>query len=214
MSSVALFVNNNLLSEYQKYLAMSPIKGAITFPPFTPIFLIADFISTVALYVLVIVRAGLSFFKYPYAQQIIDVLRFVFLYVAFTYIVSTLWMGQLEKQIGFEYECFKSQVAIDFADYYLRNNALPETLAAFTTYKTNPANHAALIYSKQTSLATVLVVDEKENRIMEGYRLTGLSHATNPGYRNYFDTYNIYNSTICKGSLRIPDYDPRVKVGK
>lgn len=203
MAVAALLINNQLMYSYDDYLNMSYVKGAIQLPPFNFLFLLTDFVSSIALILLIAVRTGTTFFRLSYARISFDILRLVFIYVVFTTITGHYWLKESIKQFNWNYQRFKSQVKIDFATYYLRHGKTPENLQDFTRYSINPVNNSSLIYSKGSLLSTT-VTDEKGNKILESYKdFIGINtYKDNPS--EFFSIYRIENKTLCLGSLIIP----------
>ncbi|MEN9327998.1 MAG: hypothetical protein RI947_806 [Candidatus Parcubacteria bacterium] len=207
MAFIGLYVNAKLQESYVQYLDMSYIKGSIQLPPFPLLFIAADFASSVALILILYVRVGVSFFSIPFARHFVNVMRFIFIYVVFTSIVSTLWVHQLEKQINWDYTCFRNQLAIDAAVYYYRNGHMPESLSEFTTITTNPANRSPLQFSRGQGV-NITVTDKAGNQLVNGYKdFIGIKiYTDNPA--DFFVTRRITNDTLCHGTLKIPpEYD-------
>lgn len=207
---IALFINNQLVTDYAKYLSMSPVIGAVKLPPFTLLFLIADFISSIAILLLISIRIGVSFFSMPYAGSFVEFGRLLLLSATFSIIISQFWLVELSKQTNWNYHCFKNQLIIDIAVYYYHNHKLPGRLEEFTQYKINPVNDAYLLYSGDNSM-NIVISDGKGNKLVEGYKdFIGLiSNTDNPP--NFFKLLRIENKDLCSSALKIPpefDKDP------
>lgn len=206
----ALFFNNQLQTDYARYLNLSYIKGAIQLPPFTLLFLLADFISSVGILFLMFFRTRTTFFKSPFARTFMDVFRLIAVYVVFTTVISGLWLIKERKNMNWNYLCFEKQIAIDLAVFYYRNNRLPEKLEEFTSYKINPSNNSALIYTPGSILA-ITITDQKGNKIVEGYKDINTLNIYKNDPPGFFTSFRILNKSICSGSLKIPpeyDQDP------
>ena len=202
----ALFVNSLLLQDYNQYLTMSVVRGAIQLPPFTLLFLIADFLSSMLLLGLAI-KMGKSLNNNPNSRTFIDIFRLICISIVFTTIASNLWEGEIKKQINWNYECFKNQLTVDLAAYYYRNQLLPKSIEDFTKLIINPINNSELIYSQGDTL-TVSISDKSGNKIVEGYKdLLGIkSSLDNPS--SFFSKFKIINDTLCKNSITIaPEYN-------
>lgn len=203
LSLMALFLNDRLVASYGSYLDMFYVKGAIALPHFTILFIAADFISSIIILAALTVRLGSAFFRIRYARFIMDVIRLAFVYVIFTTIASMLWVREVDRNMNWNFECFKDQVAIDLISYYYRNDGMPSRLGEFTTYTVNPVNNSPLVYVPGSELQT-MVTDEKGNKIFEGYKdLMGVDvYKDNPS--DFFASYRIMNKTLCSGTLKIP----------
>jgi len=200
ITAAALLINSQIQAEYARYLDMSYVKGAIRLPPFTLLFILADFISTVVLLLLITARAGTSFFKLPVTRILMDILRLVMIYVIFILIVSRLWVKEVDRNLNWNFECFKSQMAIDIAVFYYQNGRLPNRLDEFSQFTTNPINNSDLVFTDGSTLS-IYISDQMGNKIIEGYKdLIGLD--TDP--LSFFTVYRIFNKTLCSGGLKIP----------
>lgn len=204
LTMAALVINSQLTGNYERYLSMSYVKGAIYLPPFTFLFLMADFISSILLTLLLLAKKAPMARKNPGIQTVFDVLRLIFIWAIFQSLVSSFWFKEESKLLNFDYLCFSDQVTVDMAGYYFRNNRLPEKLSDFTNYKVNPINNSKLVLTLGDVLS-VKVSDEKGNIVMEGSKqLIGIKmYETNPS--EFFKRYNLKNSTICKDKLNIPE---------
>jgi hypothetical protein len=205
MTVAALVINNLLLADYNRYLDMGYIKGAIQLPPFPLLFILADFISSAGLLLMISVKLGFSAFRKPGMRLLTDVLRLVFIYVVFLDVTLHFYIKETSKQMEtfWTYPCFKDQVAIDLAVYYYKNGAIPSKLDDFTNFKENPVNKSPLIYTPGSQLTTT-IIDGKDNKILVGYKdLMGLEmYKSDPP--SFFTTLRISNKTMCSGSLNIP----------
>lgn len=203
LSIIALYVNTQLHNSYQEYLGMSYIKGSISLPPFTLIFIGADFISSVLLVFIVYVRLRVEPIQLKFVKIFMDIMRFFFLYAAFTSIVSHIWLQQLTSQANFNYNCFKEQLVIDAAVYYYRHSGvMPEKLADFTEVSVNPFNNSPLIYKKIQG-ANIEITDKAGNRLIDITNFIGIGvYKAHP--EEFFTLHHINNKNICQGSLKIP----------
>lgn len=206
LAIVAMLVNLILIQEYDRYLQLTSIKGSITLPHFTSLFLLIDGITSVGIVVILAFKRGLTLFSTPYARLSIDIIRLVLIFIIFLQVISAIWMKQTNVEMGWDYQCFKYQVAIDLANYYYQNHEFPDKLEEFTLFTSNPFNTAPLLYTAGEQ-AAIYVRDAKENVIVEGPKdLLGLQlYENNP--KQFFIVYDIANRNVCNGELRLPHFD-------
>ena len=203
MAVLALYANSQLVRSYDRYLNMSYVKGAIRLPHFSLLFVLSDLLATVTVIVIFIIKLGPKFSRLKLMHAIFNFASLLFIYVIFTTLISTLWLKETQKNVNWNYMCFKNQIAIDLATFYFKNQHLPEKLEEFTSFKINPINNSPLILTPGSTLS-IAVTDEKGNKIMEGYKdLMGLKmYSENP--EDFFATYRIFGENACSDLLKIP----------
>jgi hypothetical protein len=206
LAIAAMLVNLILIQEYDRYLQLTSIKGSITLPHFSSLFLLIDGITSVGIVAILAFKRGLTLFSTPYARLSIDIIRLVLVFIIFLQVISAIWMKQTNVEMGWDYQCFKYQVAIDLANYYYQNHEFPAKLEEFTLFTSNPFNTAPLLYTAGEQ-AAIYVRDAKENVIVEGPKdLLGLQlYENNP--KQFFIVYDIANRNVCNGELRLPHFD-------
>ncbi len=202
MAGAGIYVNFQLQDSYSYYLRLTVVKGAIVLPPFILLFIIADFVTSLLLLLWARVQAGKNFFSYKYARIILDLIRFLLIYVVFSTVLFGIWVKQFEKQANWRFTCLKEQVAIDFATYYFRNRAYPQKLEEFSSYSVNPINNSPFVYTSGTQLSAT-VRDEAGNVIMTGTDLLGMELYTNDPQK-FFEQRRSMRDVICPGKVVIP----------
>ena len=204
ISLLALYINANLMDDYSRALNSGYIKGAVTLPPFTLLFILSDIISTIITILIIIGKLGINYLKDPTIKVLFEFIRLMLLGGLFMMITSHLSLNQvIEKQSGFDYLCFKNQLIIDAAVFYYKNDRNPESLEDFTTIRVNPINKSPLIFVKKNG-NSIYINDEAGNKIIEGLKdIQGLeTYKNSPKY--FFTIFNIDNKHLCGGSLIIP----------
>lgn len=206
LAIVAMLVNLILIQEYDRYLQLTSIKGSVTLPHFTSLFLVVDGITSIGIVAILAFKRGLALFSMPYARLSIDIIRLVLVFIIFFQVISAIWMKQTNVEMGWDYQCFKYQVVIDLATYYYQRHEFPTRLEDFTSFTSNPFNTAPLLYSAGEQTA-IFVTDTKENVIVEGPKdLLGLQlYENNP--MQFFTVYDIANRNVCDGELRLPNFN-------
>ena len=207
LAIAAMLVNLILIQEYDRYLQLTSIKGSVTLPHFTSLFLLIDGITSVGIVAILAFKRGLALFSTPYARLSIDIIRLVLVFIIFLQVISAIWMKQTNVEMGWDYQCFKYQVVIDLANYYYQNHEFPTKLEEFTSFTSNPFNTAPLLYTGGKH--AVYVMDAKENVIVEGPKdLLGLQLYENDP-KQFFIVYDIANRNVCNGELRLPYFDKK-----
>lgn len=205
LAIAAMLVNLFLIQEYDRYLQLTLIKGSITLPHFTSLFLVVDGITSIGIVAILAIRRGMALFSTPYARLSIDIIRLALVFIIFLQVISTIWMKQTNVEMGWDYQCFKYQVAIDLATYYYQHHGMPTKIGDFTAYTNNPFNQAPLLFTAGEQTA-VYVTDAKENVIVEGPKdLLGLQLYENDP-KQFFIVYDIANRNVCNGELLLPRF--------
>lgn len=214
LTIVGLFINSKLDQSYVRYLHLSSIKGSIELPPFILICIAADIISSILIIAIAFYKFHVDYFRNKYAYLILDIGRLIIIYFVFSFIVSWFWSNQIiEKETSWDSQCYKYQLSIDLATYYLKNGSMPGQLSDFTQEIINPINKSPLVYKPGTTICTQ-ISDERGNILVEGYKkLLGIKiYKTEP--MKFFKLYEVHNDILCGGKLKMPTNEIFIKATK
>lgn len=204
MAFVGYFINHSLYRSYLYYLSLTSVAGSITLPNFSLLFIVADFVTSLALMTIIHRRMGTLKISNKYGKISMDLTRLFLLYITFTIIVSRLWLQETLKDISFDYTCFQNQLAIDLAEYYLKNDSVPSQLSDFTEHRINPANNSPLIYSSTGNIISTKITDAQGNVVVEGYKYFPGIDTSQSDPEAFFGIFETFNRTLCQGTLNIP----------
>lgn len=202
---VGFFVNIYAQSEYDRYLALSYIKGSIDLPNFMAIFILVDFVSVFVIFWMINSGKNDQVWKEPVTKVVFELLRLTFVAGIVSAVIVYFWQIETRNQMGWEYKCFRYQLQIDLASYYYDQQAFPTTVESFTSSVINPYNDAQIVL-QASEKGMVSVVDTEGNMLVNGYQdLIGIQlYADNP--KEFFRSLEISNATVCEGLLRLPEY--------
>lgn len=139
----------------------------------------------------------------PFARRIMDVFRLLVIYFVFSSVVSHFWMAEFQKQMNYDYLCFKDQMVVDLAAYYYRNGTMPSQLSDFTGTRVNPFNQSPLRYQQGEGI-NITITDDAGNTVVRGFEeFIGLKiNSRHP--EDFFWHKRTMGDILCHGNLVIP----------